>query len=265
VKVRKKTNDSSFTKLTKLESLNNAKIRIISLQLERPNVKFNYSGNIKLGKNVSVISRPVGVGKTGTCPSGCPFLERGCYAKIIEGRMPNTRKFAENNVITSLEEIFLFLAESKKIRNDVRIHERGDFLLDGKLDIEYLNNWKKALTRFNKNKSGYIPKIWVYTHVYHRKVADLQKYGVIVYASVHTEDDIKQAKKAGFKLFAIDSKIQKKRRVKGIQSVSSYIDLPALGRTLVCPEQRMGDTKNITCSTCNYCTTGKGNIAFLKH
>jgi hypothetical protein len=227
-------------------------------------MKFNYFGNVKLGK-VSVISRPVGIGENGTCPAACPFLEKGCYAKITEARMPNTRIYSQNNVKTSEEELFAFLVQSAALRNDIRIHERGDFLLNEKLDIEYLKNLKKALKKFNKKKFKYKPKIWVYTHVYMKQVSQLVNYGVVVYASVHSQNDIKEAKKAGFTLFAMDSGLRKNRKNKGVQDIPSYIELPIIGRTLVCPEQRMGETKNITCSNCNYCIMGKGNITFLKH
>lgn len=222
-------------------------------------LNFNHKGNAKLGPHVSVVSRPVG----DTCPVGCPFLKPrgGCYAKIMEARRPNNRKSALANLNSSANELTAFLFEARANGNIVRIHERGDFLKDGKLDISYLNDWKIAIGKVRG------VKIWVYTHVYHRKIAALSKLGVAVYASIHTDADMKKAKAAGFTLFAIDSGIRKNRKNRGKQAVANYMSFPSLPivKALVCPEQRRGDMQHITCQNCGYCVNGRGHVAFLKH
>lgn len=106
-----------------------------------------------------------------------------------------------------------------------------------------------------------LPHTFTYTHIYDHRIAELQDYGVNVYASVHGETDIEEAKKAGFNLFAFATKIPKKKG--GTPDAPKYIDLPVLGRTLVCPEQRMG-RKRVTCDKCKWCVEGKGNVAFLE-
>jgi hypothetical protein len=148
---------------------------------------------------------------------------------------------------------------AKKEDKDVRIHERGDFYKNGKLDTKYLTAWKKALKIV---KDG--PWTWGYTHIYSKLIASLSNGKVSVYASVHSEADVKAAKRKGFKLFAYVLK-DKKYRPNGKKSNKDYptrVNIPILGDTLVCPEQRLGKDK-VTCEKCRWCIEGKGNVAFL--
>jgi hypothetical protein len=162
----------------------------------------------------------------------------------------------EQNIGATAEEIqeaIDFAVESGK---DVRLHERGDFLLDNKIDREYVNNWQSVLTATRN-----LPWIWGYTHVFQVSIAKLRQKRVNLYASVHSTKDIKQAKKKGFKLFAWQIDTPKKRG--GSKNFPAKLDMPILGRTLVCPEQRLG-RNNITCDKCRWCIEGKGHVIFLK-
>jgi hypothetical protein len=209
-------------------------------------------GNEKLGKQVVVLNRPVGQ----TCPSNCPLLGKGCYAEKTEKRFELTRGVAKRNLEVSQCDIVSLIDFARKTSKDIRVHERGDFLKDGRLDQSYLKAWQKAIA-----VSQDLPYIWGYTHVYQKSIAKLQSKKVNVYASVHNEEDVRKAKKKGFKLFAWQIDTPKKKG--GSKDHPAKVDLPILGKTLVCPEQRLG-RKKITCDKCRWCVEGKGHVVFLK-
>ncbi len=209
-------------------------------------------GNEKLGKKVYVINRPVGV----TCPSSCALLHYGCYAEKTENRFSRAKRVGFLNLKVKTEELVGMIRDAYQNKKDIRIHERGDFVYKGKSDRKYIQAWKKAV-----DVSLNIPYIWVYTHVYQKSIAQLQRKKVSVYASVHNTEDVKKAKAKGFKLFAWAIDIPKKKG--GSKDFPAKIDLPILGSTLVCPEQRFG-RKKITCDKCRWCIEGKGNVVFLK-
>tara|TARA_Y100000034_G_scaffold55625_1_gene68127 strand:+ start:296 stop:997 length:702 start_codon:yes stop_codon:yes gene_type:complete len=228
-------------------------------------------GNDKLGSRCLVVSRAVG----DSCPTTCLFLtmlnKNGnpiCYADGTEKRFKNARQAGLDNLITSSQGIFEVLQKAVRQNRSVRIHERGDFFNDGELDKVYLVNWILAIKTIVE-ESAKLPDIWVYTHVYDSSILELAKLGVSVYASVHTENDIELAQQAGFTLFAYCTDIRKKKGGSK-DDVTTYLDLPVIGRTLVCPEQRLG-RKRVTCSggkntiSCNWCVKGKGHVAFLEH
>lgn len=216
-------------------------------------------GNSKLGKKCLIVSRPVGL----TCPSDCFFLNNGCYAQATEKRFPNARKAGWDNVKVSSDEIYELLLLADKKQYSVRIHERGDFILNDKVDWDYVKAWKTAVNKFVKEfGEDKLPHIWVYTHAYYKGISNLSKTGINVYASVHNKLDYEKAKKAGFDLFAFCSTIRKKKG--GSRGVDKYIEVEELGRTLVCPEQRLGRNR-VTCDKCKFCISGKGNILFLEH
>lgn len=210
-----------------------------------------YRGNDKIGRAI-IVNRPVGK----SCPTNCPLLNNGCYAKKTEKRFDNARAAVEENMDITADDLVSLLDSASKQGKDIRVHERGEFLHDGKLDRPYLNAWHKALSLRPNH-----PHIWAYTHVYLKSIAKLAQPKVSVYASVHNEEDVKKAQNKGFKLFAWQVDIRKRKG--GSPDVSKKLNLPILGETLVCPEQRLG-RKKITCDKCRWCIEGKGNVVFLK-
>lgn len=216
-------------------------------------MKWTIGQNKKVGW-AAIISRPVG----DTCPSTCHFLNNGCYAERTERIYTNTRKSAANNIISDEHRLRSMLIEALKKNLIVRIHERGDFGLNDEVDMDYVNNWRIALESVLKSH-GKLPKIWAYTHFYDARIVEnLGKY-ISLYASVHNDEQVKTAKKAGFTLFAWCSDIKKGRKETDIKKLE---DSKELGKTQVCPNLI---NKNITCEMCQWCTTGRNNIAFLKH
>lgn len=214
-------------------------------------IKYSF-GNSKLGDTVLVVSRPVGL----SCPQNCQFLGKGCYAKQTEAMYPNTRTSAMANMEINHTDIVSLFLNAMSMNFAVRIHERGDFCHDnGKLDKDYIKAWSKAIKSQSK-----LPFIWTYTHKLSKAIANLPT--VSVYASVHNKSDICKAKDAGFRLFAYCSEIRRKHGSN--RDVPPRIDVPLLGKTLVCPEQRFG-RKQVTCDKCKWCVEGKGNVVFLKH
>lgn len=209
--------------------------------------------NKKLGPGVLTLDRPVGP----TCPTSCPLLDNVCYAQKTEHRFPYTKSFTKDNLRVVKKEILELLRYASKRNKVVRLHERGDFVNNGRLDKAYIRAWKAAL----KDSIAVGLKLWTYTHVYQKDVFALQKEGMSVYASVHNKADIKKAKKEGARLFAYV--LPARKRKGGSYEHPKYVDLPILGRTLVCPEHRLGD--RVTCDRCRWCVEGKGNVAFLTH
>lgn len=216
-------------------------------------MKIIENGNEKLGKNVFVISRPVGL----TCPSDCFFLHNGCYAERTEKQYKNTRVSAEANIVVTADEIEGMVRYAYSQKKSIRISERGDFGLNNEVDEDYVGAWYNGVKNVRLK-----PYIFTYTHFLDARVAKLEEVGISVYASVHNEADIEKAKSAGFKRFAYITDIKKKKG--GSHDAPKYVELPVIGRTLVCPEQRMG-RKKVTCDICKVCVQGKQNIVFLAH
>lgn len=210
-------------------------------------------GNSKVGKSVFVVSRPVGL----TCPSDCFFLHNGCYAERTENQYKKTRKSAEANIVITADEVEGAVRYAYAQKKSVRIGERGDWGLNGEVDENYIAAWYDGVSRVRLK-----PFIFTYTHFYDARIAKLQEVGITIYASVHDTEDVETAKAAGFRLFAFATTIKKK--LGGSRDVARYIELPVLGRTLVCPEQRLGRDR-VTCDRCKVCIEGKQNVAFLKH
>ena len=230
-------------------------------------MKFS-NGNAKLGENCLVVSRPVG----DTCPSSCEFLGHGCYAEFTEKLFKVSRTSSMVNLVTESGKIRSMLMYAHSQGKSVRLHERGDFFLNGKLDVVYLANWVKALESLKPEQR---PKMWAYTHIHDKRLLILGELGVNLYASVSTKRQLNKAKKVGFKLFAwadIQQNISKRKKNKPHSHLPSYVSL-AGEKFLVCPEQRKGRTKVTctgTCETvkCGYCTGQNGqtgNVVFLMH
>lgn len=227
-------------------------------------MQFVKTGNEKLGKNCSVISRPVG----DSCPSGCFFLGNGCYAEFTEKRFPNARESAFNNMISDKNKIRSQIIWTMKNRcGKMRLHERGDFLNNDELDTQYLNDWLWALESLDRE--GIRPEgLWTYTHVRDSRILKLEQYGVSVYASIHNRKQLRECKKLGFTKFALCSKIKKTKG--GSKDAPTYITKYGI-KWLVCPEQRLG-RKKVTCAggagttACGACVFGRyPYILFLEH
>jgi hypothetical protein len=241
-------------------------------------------GNDKLGNRCFVISRQVGV----PCPSSCHFLGNGCYAEATEKRFPNARSAtAENSqlgIADTVEKARLGIADWQKLRAlillaksegcSIRIHERGDFGRDDALDLPYVKAWARACESI-VDSGEVLPCIWVYTHFLDSRIPDLLGAHVSCYASVHNLKELRQAKAAGFTMFAwIDTahKIAGKKRrgaSEGNPDAPRFVEY-GRERFLVCPEQRKGRSV-VTCTgkgettACHYCTRGAGNVVFLDH
>lgn len=216
--------------------------------------------NTKLGPGVWSVSRS---SKT-TCPSSCahfgPDLETAgnCYATKLERIYPNVKAAWENNLkINDWQQYRSFLLAAHKSNKKVRINVSGDFIKRDsigreQLDIKYLNAWLKAFESIPANQR---PVSWMYTHVADRRILQLQQYGVSIYGSVDNDKMLKKFKKAGFTLFAYNSKVRKGKQVKPFEIIEDK-------KVAYCMEQT--GLKN-TCEDCDFCVTGKSSIVFLQH
>ena len=229
-------------------------------------------GNDKLGKGCIVVSRPVG----DTCPSDCDYLGNGCYAEATENQYKNARTAGFANVITEKNRIRAMIIEAKRKAKSIRVHERGDFFLNGELDVEYVSNWVWACESILADGDS-LPDMWFYTHIYDSRLVSLEKY-MNVYASVHDDNDMNEAKSQGFKLFAwcdSDMKVAPKRPKNKKKADAWRASLPKLvvlneAKFVVCPEIRRG-RDIITCTgtkdsiSCDLCVRGLANVLFPAH
>ena len=229
-------------------------------------------GNDKLGKGCIVVSRPVG----DTCPPDCDYLGNGCYAEQTEKQYKNARTAGFANVVTEKNKIRAMILDAKKREKSIRWHERGDWFLDGKLDMDYVNNVIWACDSI-VSEGKILPDMWFYTHIYDPRLSMMDKY-MAVYASVHNANDKATASLAGFKLFAwcdSDEKIAKKRPKRKNLADAWRKSLPKLvildgEKFITCPEIRRGRGV-VTCTPtkgsvdCNLCVRGLANVLFPSH
>ena len=229
-------------------------------------------GNDKLGKGCIVVSRPVG----DTCPSDCDYLDNGCYAEQTEKQYKNARTAGFANLVTEKHKIRAMILDAKKRNKSIRIHERGDFFLNGELDLDYLANWTWACESILADGDT-LPNMWFYTHIYDSRLVSLEKY-MAVYASVHDNNDMNEASGQGFKLFAwcdSDTKVAPKRPKSKVKANAWRASLPKLvvlndTKFVTCPEIRRGRAI-ITCTgtkdsiSCDLCVKGLANVLFPAH
>ena len=230
------------------------------------------NGNDKLGKGCLVVSRPVG----DTCPPTCVYLGDGCYAEQTEKMYPNVRPAGMMNLITEKNRIRAMILEAIRKEKSIRWHERGDWFLNGELDLDYVENVTWACESILADGIS-LPDMWFYTHIYDSRLVSFEKY-MNVYASVHNDDDMIAAMAQGFKLFAwcdSDEKIAKKRPKRKAAAEVWRKSLPKLVvlndvKFITCPEIRRGRGV-VTCTPtegsvdCNLCVKGLANVLFPSH
>ena len=232
-------------------------------------------GNAKLGTNCQVVSRAVG----NTCPDDCFFLGNGCYAEKTENVFKSSRSVGLRNIVTEKNRIRAMMINAIKTGRSIRWHERGDFLRNGKLDLDYVNNIAWACQSI-LDDGMCLPNMWSYTHFYSPIIVrKLAKY-IKLYASVHNSDQKKQAHKAGFRLFAwIDTAhtYSSKKNSRATDAKSIALALPKLVviddvKYVTCPEMRLGrGIGGTTCTgsagtkKCNLCVLGLINVLFVDH
>ena len=229
-------------------------------------------GNEKLGKGCVVVSRPVG----DTCPPDCDYLDNGCYAENSEKIYPGVRPAAMQNLVTEKNRIRSMILDADRREKSIRWHERGDWFLNGELDLDYLDNVTWACESILAEGKT-LPDMWFYTHIYDSRLVSLEKY-MNVYASVHDDNDMNEAATQGFKLFAwcdSDEKIATKRPRSKAKADAWRKTLPKLvvlngAKFVTCPEIRRGRGV-VTCTptkgsvSCELCVKGLGNVLFPSH
>ena len=231
-------------------------------------------GNEKLGSGCLVASRAVG----DSCPTTCDFLHAGCYAESTENIFKASRVVGLKNMITEKNLIRSMIVEAIKKNVAIRLHERGDFLRNGILDIEYLENIAWACESL-VSEGKTLPNIWTYSHVYDSRIVTMIGKYVTLYASVHNAEHKAQATKAGFTLFAWCDTAKKysPKKPRGKKAVEWKKALPKLviiddAKYVTCPEMRRGRQEGgITCTgtkdtiVCDLCVRGLANVLFLNH
>ena len=226
------------------------------------------NGNTKLGRGL-ILSRTVG----DTCCPTCPYLtgvgvpkHARCYAECTENRFRSARAAGERNRSPSVAALRAILRIAAAKRLPLRIHERGDFGNGRRqaIDGRYVLAWERALDAYPD------VSVWTYTHIYHSRLSALSRRGVSIYASVHGQEHIQMASRAGFRRFALVLPYRPAQARPQLRSMPVY-DGPRYARAhgrrwYVCPAQYAGQrATKLTCDRCGYCIAGAGHVAFLTH
>ena len=231
-------------------------------------------GNEKLGTGCWVTSRAVG----DTCPDTCEFLHNGCYAEATENIFKASRAVGLRNMITESGKIRAMIMQAIKDGRSIRWHERGDFMLNGQLDLDYIGNIVAACESILADGHS-LPLMWAYTHIYDNRILALLDKYIIVYASVHNIEDKRAAESAGFKLFAWcdTANVYAPKKKRGKAGKQQRVVAPKLAiidneRFVTCPEMKRGrQAGGVTCTgtkdtiACNLCVKGLANVLFLNH
>lgn len=188
------------------------------------------SDNRKTGPMANVY-RTVGV----TCPSSCPLLEKGCYAKRWPISLHANR---------AQEQTLDFKDFLKRVRKEtpskvVRLNVSGDVFSGNKVDTEFLNE----LIDGAKKNTDII--IYGYTHGFKQLheagfTPDVFPNNLILLASVDSEEEAQEAKKLGWKYARVEKDYSKK----------------ASEGEVLCPidaAKVKGKEPKTTCSTCKLC------------
>lgn len=206
-------------------------------------MKVSYS-NEKLGKHVASISREVGP----TCPKSCPLLNNGCYAGRLQNFRPRVLAAARAN--NHNREIPKF----KKNTVAVRWNVLGDVLWKENLDRSYV-----ALIMAT-HRHYKIPG-WIYTHAPEKlapHIKSLNRAGVQVFASTHSEQEEQEARAMGFRIARVSTE-----RKKGYTGPKSF--KVSGGPTIVtCPEQTGACPSCVDCGIC-YSPKIQTGVMFLEH
>jgi len=189
---------------------------------------------------------------------------------------PNVRPAGMQNVITERGRIRSMILDAMRQNKSIRWHERGDWFLNGELDLDYVANVTWACESILADGKT-LPDMWFYTHIYDSRLVAFEKY-MAVYASIHDANDKAEAVAAGFKLFAwcdSDQKIAPKRPKRKAAADVWRQALPKLviidgDKYITCPEIRRGRGV-VTCTPtkgsvdCNLCVKGLANVLFPSH
>jgi len=194
------------------------------------------SANRKTGP-MAAIYREVGA----TCPSSCPMLNNGCYARrgptAIHAKASAAKVFNFDDLISRM---------SKGI-DTVRLNVTGDFLkADGTPDEDYLDALEAAAKKY--------PNItfYGYTHAWDILAGRIKAMpkNVTILASVNSKEDARKAAVIGLTYARVTS-------TKDREAGEVY-----------CPVDKAKKVKakpTITCRECRLCFDGKGrNIVFFK-
>jgi hypothetical protein len=195
------------------------------------------SGNSKTGK-AAVTYRT-----QDTCPTTCPLMDAGCYAKGRIFGIPARYGTVDDGEYTAVRALAVALPNGGLFRANVS----GDVLDDtGELDTGYA----AALSHVATERPD--ADVFSYSHAWRKLQPDLAP-GVTINASCETEADIEEAAAAGWPTVVTDPGDE-----------TSIIGQTVAGRKVVqCPAQ----TRGLTCEQCRLCARPqrKSTVAFVVH
>jgi len=188
------------------------------------------SDNRKTGPMANIY-RTVGV----TCPSSCPLLERGCYAKRWPVAFQSKR--AQENTLDFNS--FLENVREENPSKIVRLNVSGDVFINDEVDAEFLNE----LIAGAKNNPDIT--IYGYTHGFDKVheagfTPDMLPNNLTLLASVDSEEEAAKAKSLGWKYARVERDYDKKAK-KG---------------EVLCPidaAKAKGKEPKTTCARCRLC------------
>lgn len=213
--------------------------------LKKHNVKANTFGASNSKTGVAGTYGKVGL----TCPSYCPFLNKGCYAQYGHVRLYEQK--ATGELEASLAAVACAILISLKGNNICRIHVSGDFMLNDEIWTEYvdgvcqLTNLIKEIHKIpEKEKVAY-----TYTHI---RKEDFEPYRIRLESagvSVLYSGDLN----VGGTIVAPPEKVLEVREETGLK-IKTCLNQTSNGR--------------IQCADCGWCWTARERnllVAFTPH
>jgi hypothetical protein len=201
-----------------------------------------YSGDSKLGKKVWATYR----GKQ-TCPE-CPLKKNGCYAEKSYAGIAFAR--ATENYGNEAETITAYLAGLPK-GDKIRHHVSGDFMIDGKIDNDYLTAVLDGHIKRTDLKG------WTYTHAW-RLLKNTFKdiASLTINASCDNIQGVKEARALGYDTCLV------------VDKDTAPISVIEGEKIVICPNQVQAKRGvKLTCSDCMLCFKKDRNftVGFRKH
>lgn len=222
-------------------------------------------GNTKLGPDVLTESRPTHL----TCPRSCP-LWAACYsyrakryhASVQDGMRARHREWRANREEWRAERLKAWRRATEG-GHPVRLLVHGDLLkpitLRDSFGFPYKpldREWLADVIRVARQIPGFHG--WLYTHawrrIYHKHRAALERAGIRVWASVHSEEEGRLAESLGFRTALVLPVREHADRI--------WKDPTTGAARLICPEQH-GEKKS--CEECGLCWRSGRRFALLAH
>lgn len=119
-------------------------------------------GNAKT--RVASTYRPIGETGSGTCPTGCPYLDSGCYGRGGNCNL-HQRRAETYPLVAYIASTIAAIAVARSAGLAARLHVTGDLCREGRLDREYLESLVEIGHQWPRRMSTDRALAFTYTHL----------------------------------------------------------------------------------------------------